>query len=124
MSIYLYMYFLIIRINNGGSIDHLIVGQRVSWVWVRSGGSPNVPTPFYPGDIEQSLVLPPRWPLILYTGTLYYGHRRVQRCPVGNDITIIIQPLYARAACQQAIIIHGEGIRGLLCEKQRMHGCT
>ena len=46
MSIYLYMCFLIIRINNGGSIDHLIVGQRVSWVWVRSGGSPNVPTRF------------------------------------------------------------------------------
>ena len=24
-----------------------------------------------PRGIEQSLVLPPRWPLILYTGTLY-----------------------------------------------------
>ena len=28
--------------------------------------------PFSPRGIEQSLVLPPRWPLILYTGTLYY----------------------------------------------------
>ena len=27
--------------------------------------------PFSPRGIEQSLVLPPRWPLILYTGTLY-----------------------------------------------------
>ena len=28
--------------------------------------------PFSPRGIEQSLVLPPRWPLILYTGTLYF----------------------------------------------------
>ena len=27
--------------------------------------------PFRPRGIEQSLVLPPRWPLILSTGTLY-----------------------------------------------------
>ena len=27
--------------------------------------------PFSQRGIEQSLVLPPRWPLILYTGTLY-----------------------------------------------------
>ena len=27
--------------------------------------------PFSPRGIEQTLVLPPRWPLILYTGTLY-----------------------------------------------------
>ena len=27
--------------------------------------------PFSPRGIEQSLVLPPRWPLILYMGTLY-----------------------------------------------------
>ena len=40
----------------------------------------------------------------------YYGHQRVQRGPVENDITtVIIQPLHARAACQQAIIMHGEG---------------
>ena len=26
--------------------------------------------PFSPRGIEQSLVLPPRWPLILYTGTM------------------------------------------------------
>ena len=39
----------------------------------------------------------------------YYGYRRVQRGPVENDITtIIIQPLNARAACQQAIIMHWE----------------
>ena len=30
-----------------------------------------LPGPFSPRGIEQSLVLPPRWPLILYTGTLY-----------------------------------------------------
>ena len=35
--------------------------------------------PFSPRGIEQSLVLPPRWPLILFTGTLYrqYHHRLV-----------------------------------------------
>ena len=27
--------------------------------------------PYSPRGIEQSLVLTPRWPLILYTGTLY-----------------------------------------------------
>ena len=33
--------------------------------------------PFSPRGIEQSLVLPPRWPLILYTGTLYWYISRV-----------------------------------------------
>ena len=38
--------------------------------------------PFSPRGFEQSLVLPPRWPLILYTGTLYLSADEVCTWPV------------------------------------------
>ena len=49
--------------------------------------------PFSPRGIEQSLVLPPRWPLIRYTGILYQmsGHLqvfiRLCYCIEDGDIT-------------------------------------
>ena len=54
--------------------------------------------PFSPRGIEQSLVLPPRWPLILYTGTLYrdkfltHGHKHVGGSRARTHGLVILNP--------------------------------